>query len=196
MNLGRSQGSSKTDVDSNLAYLDRFRTHWRMGQGWWDTIRQTRSLYQRASRDRVKYRGKTRDDFVALESSMHDSSGISPSATSAETAVTKTTTPGGETVMVSLGSPNGNHQEGDMSEPVSLDGDNIVAAAISLHDLSHSHAHAHPGWGLNSPAFHDPMSDWNDIWPLWGEQRAFPYGFDGIQLGDNADEEDLSAVGF
>lgn len=66
-------------VETNLKYLTRFRDIWPIGQGWWTTIRHTQALYERRSQDPNRYRGKTRDDFVDLEASIHDTTGRSPS---------------------------------------------------------------------------------------------------------------------
>ncbi|KAL4911434.1 hypothetical protein BDW74DRAFT_8310 [Aspergillus multicolor] len=70
MNLGRS-GDMTAIVDRNLAYLDKFRTTWRIGEGWWTTVQRTKSLYERHARQPERYLGKTRDDFVELEASIH-----------------------------------------------------------------------------------------------------------------------------
>ncbi|KAL2866135.1 Zn(II)2Cys6 transcription factor [Aspergillus lucknowensis] len=77
MNLDRSSDMAGI-LEKNLAYLDRIRGIWPIGQGWWTTIERTRALYGRHSRDPHKYCGKTRDDFISLEASMHDVTGASP----------------------------------------------------------------------------------------------------------------------
>jgi hypothetical protein len=77
MNLGRSRGR-EADVERDLAYLDKFQERWPMGAGWWATIQRTKDLYQRASVDRSGFEGKTRADFVNLETSIHDCTGSSP----------------------------------------------------------------------------------------------------------------------
>jgi hypothetical protein len=80
MNLGRSK-ESRSIMEENLEYLDRFRRHWPIGQAWWTTIQQTKTLYEHRSQDPRTYHGKTRDDFIRLEASIHDVTGRSPSYT-------------------------------------------------------------------------------------------------------------------
>lgn len=176
MNLGRSK-TATADLNSNLLYLDRFRDTWPMGGGWWNTIRQTQTLYQRASRDRGKFQGKTREDYEGLHTSMHDSSGISPAAE----PHTETPRPGETT---SCGSPFPKEEGGRYQ----TQGEPAVAAAISLQDLSHPQPHA--TWGMVPPAYQG-TSDWNDVWPLWGEQVVNPFSFDGIHLEGNSDVMNL-----
>ncbi|OKL59765.1 hypothetical protein UA08_04957 [Talaromyces atroroseus] len=77
MNLGRSQGR-EADAGRDLAYLDEFQERWPMGAGWWATIQRTKDLIQRASVDWSGFEGKTRADFVNLETSIHDCTGLSP----------------------------------------------------------------------------------------------------------------------
>ena len=172
MNLGRSK-TAAADLSSNLSYLDRFRAIWPMGDGWWNTIHQTQTLYQRASRDRGEFQGKTRADYEKLHTSMHDSSGISPAAEPhAETPRPSDTTACNST-FPKQGA--GGYQ---------VQGEPAVAAAISLQGLSHPQPHA--TWGMVSPTYQG-ISDWNDSWPLWGEQVANPFSFDGVHLEGHSD---------
>lgn len=168
INLGRSPGSA-ADVEANLGYLERFRGRWVMGEGWWATVQQTQGLYEKASRDGGRFRGKTRDDFEGLHTSMHDSSGISPTEAGAETPVVGRDTPRSTGF---VGQAGGGYQ---------VRGEPHVAAAMSLQDLAQPHPppQSHGSW-VNSPVFPD-VSEWNDIWPLWGEQAGMPFGFDGVQ---------------
>ncbi|KAL2850449.1 hypothetical protein BJX68DRAFT_266658 [Aspergillus pseudodeflectus] len=71
MNMGRS-GDTGALVDKNLAYLTQFRGMWAIGQGWWTTIQRTKAIYERHSQDPARYSGKTRDDFIGLEASIHN----------------------------------------------------------------------------------------------------------------------------
>lgn len=172
MNLHRSKTATE-DLASNLSYLNRFRSTWPMGEGWWNTIHQTNNLYQRASRDRGKFQGKTRADYEGLHTSIHDSSGISPAAEpQAETSRPAETTTGQNPFP---------KQEASGYQP---QGEPAVAAAISLQDLSHSQPHAN--WGMVSPVYQG-VSDWSDTWPLWGEQVINPFSFDGVHLEGNTD---------
>lgn len=168
MNLGRSTGSA-ADVEANLGYLERFRGRWLMGDGWWGTVQQMKGLYERASRDGGRFRGKTRDDYEGLHTSIHDSSGISPSEAGGTPSMSRDTPR--STGFVSQG---GGYR---------ASGEPHVAAAMSLQDLAQPQPHPQPqphGSWVNSPAFPD-VSEWNDIWPLWGEQAGMPFGLDGGQ---------------
>ncbi|CEL10389.1 hypothetical protein ASPCAL13509 [Aspergillus calidoustus] len=71
MNMGRS-GDMGALVDKNLAYLTQLRRMWAIGQGWWTTIQRTKAIYERHSQDPARYSGKTRDDFIGLEASIHN----------------------------------------------------------------------------------------------------------------------------
>jgi hypothetical protein len=62
-------------IEKDLCWLDRFRTIWRIGEGWWLTSQHCKRLYEHASADLDRYRGRSRADFDVLESSIHDCQG-------------------------------------------------------------------------------------------------------------------------
>ena len=177
MNLGRSK-TAAADFTSNLTYLDQFRAACPMGDGWWHTIHQTQTLYQRASRDGIQFHGMTRENYEGLHSSMHDASGVSPVPNSRA----ETSTPG-ESTTCNSGPPK---QRGGVHH---MQGEPAVAAAISLRDLSHSQPQA--TWGIASPTYRG-MSEWNDSWPMWAQQAVNTYGFDGVHFEGNSDVINLS----
>jgi hypothetical protein len=80
MNLGRSFGI-KNIISANLKFLDRFRSIWSLGEGWWVTVQNCKLLYRHAVTDRNQLRGGTRADFLALDKSIHDSRGEPPAKT-------------------------------------------------------------------------------------------------------------------
>ena len=140
MNLGRSEGRG-ADFDSDLRYLDEFRTRWSMGAGWWATIQRIRDLYQRESSDRSRYDGKTRSNFMEFETSVHDFTGASP--------------------VLSGGSDIVGYRE--ISRPNHLISDDDQASE-SLQQFSSVQ-------GLNGASHDASQNipDWNELWALWGD---------------------------
>ncbi|CEJ58545.1 hypothetical protein PMG11_07199 [Penicillium brasilianum] len=71
MNLGRSPRAEE-NLNYCLAYLERFRQEWKLGESWMTTIKHASLLYQRASSDKARYQGKSRKDFDILHQSIHE----------------------------------------------------------------------------------------------------------------------------
>ncbi|KAJ5793822.1 hypothetical protein N7457_000421, partial [Penicillium paradoxum] len=71
MNLGRSP-NAETNLNYCLAYLEKFRHVWKLGESWITTINHASILYQRAASDKSRYQGKTRTDFNNLHQSLHE----------------------------------------------------------------------------------------------------------------------------
>ncbi|KAM0327582.1 hypothetical protein ACHAQA_005875 [Verticillium albo-atrum] len=71
MNLGRSPDAERL-MGVTFEYLKEFQTVWKLGSGWIKTFQNTSLLYQRASADRTRYRGKSRSDFNHLHQSLHE----------------------------------------------------------------------------------------------------------------------------
>jgi len=131
------------------------------------TVQHTQTLYGRANKDRARFRGKTRDDFVALEASMNDCTGVSP--------VTQDTSKEMEA-------------HGVVS---SIDRNNETEAAMGLQELSHSHERTQQN-DLELGIGADPLYDqWNEIWPLWGEQQFIPFAISGVPFDYNMDLSSL-----
>lgn len=165
MNHGRSR-EAEAMVSSNIDYLDRFKALWPMGSGWCRTVEHTQILYQRASHDRTRFRGKTRVDFLALEGSMHDYAGNSPIHAEVLPAETPPLRP-----------RNGHGI------------DHHAEAAISLQELSHSHVRQQEQTVMETGLEGDVSAydHWNEIWPLWGEQQSIPFAVGGIPFDYNLD---------
>ncbi|KAE8154290.1 hypothetical protein BDV25DRAFT_135982 [Aspergillus avenaceus] len=71
MNLGRSSRAEAL-MNMCLAYLEEFRSVWKLGDAWLKTLHYASILYERASADRGRYRGKSRADFNTLHQSIHE----------------------------------------------------------------------------------------------------------------------------
>ena len=154
MNIGRSINAAAVAA-KNLAFLDKFRRSWPMGEGWWITIQHSQMLYERASQDRGRFRGRTRADFEALEYSMHDCRGQPPSQ--ADLLM--------QNILL------------DKSRDVE-NMDHAAEAAIGLQELSAGHDSQD---GLSN----ELASGNIQIWPLWGEQQNFPFAVEGIPFDYN-----------
>ncbi|KPM42997.1 hypothetical protein AK830_g3513 [Neonectria ditissima] len=163
MNLKRNADTSFNILLLNLRLLDKFRRIWPMGEGWWVTIQHCKRLYEHASRDTARFRGRTRDDFIALEFSIQDSRGQPPTSEGADSPV---------------------HNERERGESDALD-DQVESAAASLHDLPEVY---NEGAGEVTQAWAENVSDdWVQSWPLWGEQQNIPYAVGGIPFDYNLD---------
>ncbi|KAB8270370.1 hypothetical protein BDV30DRAFT_229016 [Aspergillus minisclerotigenes] len=71
MNLGRSPQAEQL-MNFCLAYLEEFRHVWKLGEAWVSTLKHASLLYERASTDRGRYLGKSRQDFDHLHQSIHE----------------------------------------------------------------------------------------------------------------------------
>ncbi|KAI5456705.1 hypothetical protein BGZ63DRAFT_434813 [Mariannaea sp. PMI_226] len=71
MNLGRSP-CAENCLNLCIAYLDKFRQTWKIGDRWIKTIQSVSLLYQRATTHQAQYQGKTRADFEGLHHSIHE----------------------------------------------------------------------------------------------------------------------------
>lgn len=164
MNLGRSTNAA-ADVDADRAYLDRFRTQWAIGAGWWTTIEAAQRLYERASRDRDKFFGKTRSDFLALEAMINHSTSNFP-------AEMETDTQGGS--QDRLRDPPATSRASSANDELgSLVGNHSVSEVMGLRDLNQCQP--------QMPQ-HDPIlfcdgngNEWNAIWPLWEDQLGISF---------------------
>lgn len=59
-------------IERDLAWLDKFRKIWPVGECWWQTSQQCKRLYNHAAADLEGFWGRQRRDYDALESSIHD----------------------------------------------------------------------------------------------------------------------------
>ncbi|KZL65572.1 fungal specific transcription factor domain-containing protein [Colletotrichum incanum] len=59
-------------MNSSIEYLRKFREVWDLGDGWLKTIQNGSLMYQRATSDIQKYRGRSRFDFSVLHQSVHE----------------------------------------------------------------------------------------------------------------------------
>ncbi|GKT40336.1 uncharacterized protein ColSpa_00517 [Colletotrichum spaethianum] len=59
-------------MNSSIEYLKKFREVWDLGDGWLKTIQNGSLMYQRATSDIQKYRGRSRFDFSVLHQSVHE----------------------------------------------------------------------------------------------------------------------------
>ena len=167
MNLGRSPNAT-ADVEADLLYLNRFRARWAIGARWLTTIEHTRHLYEKASRDRDRYLGKTRDDFSALEASIHDC--VEPPAVESRTS-TSEKPPGDERDRPSgylLSRTHDDHQTTDGND-----------SAIETTDLQ-SQLSPRQDTELY---YNEKVNELTGIWPLWEEQQEFLFSF-GIPWAD------------
>lgn len=155
MNHSLSRDVSARDVQNDTAYLDEFRRLWPLGKAWWATTQNLKELYERASQDGPSFRGgKTRNDYLALESSIHDASGMPAEEHQRTPNVARrdAETIGEERVR----QQQQQHQE--------LQGHADQAAALSLQELS------------QGPEF---ASDWSEVWSLMGEFPEHSFGLWG-----------------
>ncbi|KAK6213755.1 fungal specific transcription factor [Colletotrichum tabaci] len=59
-------------MNSSIEYLKKFREVWDLGDGWLKTIQNGSLMYQRATSDIQRYRGRSRVDFSVLHQSIHE----------------------------------------------------------------------------------------------------------------------------
>ncbi|KAE8381866.1 hypothetical protein BDV26DRAFT_278475 [Aspergillus bertholletiae] len=71
MNLGRTPEAEQL-MNFCLAYLEEFRHVWKLGEAWVSTLTHASLLYERASANRGRYLGKSREDFDHLHQSIHE----------------------------------------------------------------------------------------------------------------------------
>ncbi|PHH90190.1 hypothetical protein CDD83_4289 [Cordyceps sp. RAO-2017] len=71
MNLNRSP-DAETHLRMCLDYLQELRKVWKIADGWIKTLHHASLLYERATKDMARYRGRTRDDFDTLHQSVHE----------------------------------------------------------------------------------------------------------------------------
>jgi hypothetical protein len=65
-------------VERDFDALNKFRNVWRIGQGWWITLQDCRSLYDRASQSSSALGRNSRLDHGALHSAIQDPRGQAP----------------------------------------------------------------------------------------------------------------------
>ncbi|KAF2808118.1 uncharacterized protein BDZ99DRAFT_73562 [Mytilinidion resinicola] len=167
MNYGKCIHFSTKLLEVNIQWLSRFKEIWKMGNGWFKTTLHARNLYIKASRDHQRFQGKTRADFEALEASIHDSSGVSPIHED-------------DTRMAEVES----HER-------EIDTSHAAEAALGLQQLSHSHnipeQSLQPLEDMYFPHEISIFNQWNQVWPLWGEQQFGPLASGGFNLDYNID---------
>ncbi|KAF7562063.1 hypothetical protein G7046_g2074 [Stylonectria norvegica] len=178
MNLKRSADTSFDVAVLNLRLLDRFRAVWPMGEGWRVTIQHCKGLYDHASRDTVGSRGRTRDDFIALEYSIRDSRSQPPTSSQHELDV-----------------PADNNEE--QADPRAVDqhvepqGSWIDASDAhnpAARGLSHIPEEYQGGTAQNAETWMEQASgEWWQSWPLWGDHQNIPYAVEGIPFDYNLD---------
>lgn len=70
---------------------------------------------------------------------------------------------------------------------LSLDRNSETEAAMSLQELSHSHERTQQN-DVELTFETDPLYDqWNEVWPLWGEQQYIPFAISGVPFDYNMD---------
>ncbi|KAL7799799.1 hypothetical protein V8C37DRAFT_92584 [Trichoderma ceciliae] len=177
MNLGRSPNAA-ADVDADRDYFDRFCTHWPIGARWWTTIETARRLYEKASRDRARFSGKTRIDFLALEAAIHHGATTCSFPSEMDTNAHAEprdhqrdlpATPAGD------GAAN--------CELENLGGNHSVPEAIGLRHPNESQSQPQPQpqsqQGLE--LYYDGSgNEWNAIWPLWEDQLGISFSLESI----------------
>lgn len=152
-------------VNKNIEFLHKFKDMWAMGKGWWVTIGHCKQLYNSARQDHSQFRGRTREDYSALEYSIHDIRGqpptigdcMSPEISVEDIEITSTT-------------------------------NNETAAALSLQELSGFDNTQQTSVTLDDAAAN---RDWNQTWPLWGEQDFIPFAIEGVPFDYNMSLGDL-----
>lgn len=128
----------------------------------YQTVQNTVTLYERAKLNQPEFRGKTREDFVSLEASIHDCNGTSPA------------------------------QERFIDTPKSSIIDrNQHAAAISLQELSSGSSQwlGVVGGVQQAPEIGTIVDDaWNQApWPIWGDEHFMPFYGGGLPFELNLD---------
>jgi hypothetical protein len=131
-----------------------------MGEGWWVTIQHGMRLFETASRDHGRFRGRTREDFSALEYSINDIRGH-PTTQKEE----------------DYNLPRNAHEATERAPAV----DNDAAAALSLQELSGVSNH------INEDEIHDWGQIW-PLWgehqsiPFAIEGLPFDYNMPAIDI--------------
>lgn len=68
-------------------------------------------------------------------------------------------------------------------------------AALRLQQLSHSNNNAQPSLrpleNIYFPTEMSMFNQWNQVWPLWGEQQSDPFTAGGFQLDYSLDLPDI-----
>ncbi|KAL7928201.1 hypothetical protein V8C35DRAFT_318712 [Trichoderma chlorosporum] len=165
MNLGRST-TAAADFGADRAFLDRFRTQWAIGERWWTAIEAIQRLYERASRDRDKFLGKTRTDFLALEAIINHSTSNFSSEVETDTHM---------------------EHQGQLRDPLPTLRSNTIPdelVTLSAHpsapemtdarELTRYQLQTQPQ--SDSFLYNDGNGNgWNAIWPLWEDQMSISF---------------------
>lgn len=117
-----------------------------------------------ASQDPTRFHGKGRSDFIALDESIHDYSGATPPVRSEAESVKRP--------LVSAIEVRGFSDDTSARRPEN-NGDNS------------SHQDQPPTCDVTADTYHTEgglfgIEDWDDIWPMWGDQQFPPFETDGI----------------
>lgn len=119
-----------------------------------ETIKQTQTLYQRLNTDRTRFQGKTRADFVALEASIHDYSGVSPPQDELPPEYSGTSHEG-NSVPSGHGRTNAEGHENTAPVRAYQEHESMISAPF------HSDVYAQLA----------AYGTWNDASPMWGDQQ-------------------------
>ncbi|KAL2887886.1 putative fungal specific transcription factor [Ceratocystis lukuohia] len=192
MNLNRSLATAARDHERDVAYLDEFRRIWPLGNGWWTTIHQLKELYQRASRDGHTFQGgKTRNDYLRLESSIHDPTGMPPEQHSHSSNIARMDR--GDVAMSTgahgkLCTPESNQNQqppptsGIVRPEANAETNADASAGASAEadpeaDLTDIVGNSQEAVSTAQTA--DFASNWSDVWLLLGDQQEMPLGMWG-----------------
>ncbi|KAH7363825.1 putative fungal-specific transcription factor [Rhexocercosporidium sp. MPI-PUGE-AT-0058] len=160
MNLNRSPNSAANE-ELNFLYLEKFRGIWKMGDGWIQTLKRVQNLRLCVTQDRARFQGKTRSDFVALDESIHDFAGVTPPARvelelselSSRSPIITTKGPSHTSTLSSRELPSIGHIRPN-------------ATFISV--------------DLDSEVDFADIENWNQAWPMWGDQQSLPFDINGV----------------
>ncbi|CZT42817.1 uncharacterized protein RSE6_02768 [Rhynchosporium secalis] len=168
MNLNRSPKSAAHE-ELNFLHLEKFTALWKMGRGWAQTLKRVQTLRFHVIRDRARFIGKTRSDFVALYESIHDYAGVSP-IVRAETELSANG--------ASISQLFDGNESNDSNENAQEMRNNPQPRSSVLGELMPE---------LNPEIFLTGDEIWNQAWPMWGDQQ---FGtFDEAELQFNYDQD-------
>ncbi|KAL5604234.1 uncharacterized protein BROUX77_004420 [Berkeleyomyces rouxiae] len=160
MNHNHSVTAAVRDLERNLVYLDAFRRMWPLGNGWWASINRLKDLYEQARRDGQSFRGgKTRNDYLDLESSIHDTAGMSPEERVRTPNIARMDVPVELVAPAQVDVPGSAHQKPTVASGTTRSGVDLSASAnATVPSDVQSFAQ-----GL------DLTSNWSELWLLMGD---------------------------
>ncbi|KAF2812532.1 uncharacterized protein BDZ99DRAFT_518363 [Mytilinidion resinicola] len=92
MNLSNSQ-SAQEYARQNIETLEEFRGMWKISEGWCSVIEIAKSMYQRIKSDHSSFTGKTREDFLQLETAFNIMGPSKNNGTPTSTTISTESTP-------------------------------------------------------------------------------------------------------